>query len=205
MIEADALALHLNPLQEALQAEGNVNFSGLLSKIEQVCRALEVPVIVKEVGWGVSTRVARQLAEAGVAAIDVAGAGGTSWSEVEHHRAPTALRRRVSGTFVGWGIPTAESLVMARQGAPGLPLIASGGLRDGIDAAKAIALGASLAGFASPLLRAAAESEDTGHELMSGLIEELRISMFCCGVRDLAELKLGETLTYVPAGPPWFP
>ena len=194
MIEADALALHLNPLQEALQPEGNVNFSGLLSKIEQVCRALEVPVIVKEVGWGVSARVARQLAEAGVAAIDVAGAGGTSWSEVEHHRAPTALRRRISGTFAGWGIPTAESLIMARQGAPGLPMSASGGLRNGIDAAKAIALGASLAGFASPLLRAAAESEETARELMSELIEELRIAMFCCGVRDLAGLKQAEML-----------
>jgi isopentenyl-diphosphate delta-isomerase len=201
MIEADAIALHLNPLQEALQPEGNVNFSGLLSKIEQVCRALEVPVIVKEVGWGISTRVARQLAEAGVTAIDVAGAGGTSWSEVEHHRAPTALRRRVSGTFVGWGIPTAESLLMARQGAPGLPLIASGGLRNGIDAAKAIALGASLAGFASPLLRAAAESEEAVRELMSGLIEELRISMFCCGVRDLTGLKQAEMLESVLAEP----
>jgi isopentenyl-diphosphate delta-isomerase len=205
MIEADALALHLNPLQEALQPEGNVNFSGLLSKIEQVCRALEVPVIVKEVGWGVSTGVARQLAEAGVAAIDVAGAGGTSWSEVEHHRAPTALRRRISGTFVAWGIPTVESLIMARQGAPSLPLIASGGIRNGIDAAKAIALGASLVGFASPLLHAAAESEDAVHELMSGLIEELRISMFCCGVRDLAELNQAEMLECIPAGPTWFP
>jgi isopentenyl-diphosphate delta-isomerase len=189
MIDANALALHLNPLQEALQPDGNVNFSGLLSKIERVCRALEVPVIVKEVGWGISPRVAQQLAEAGVAAIDVAGAGGTSWSEVEHHRAPTPLRRRISGTFIAWGIPTAESLIMARNGAPGLPLIASGGLRHGIDAAKALALGASLAGFASPLLKAAAESEDTVNELLSGLIEELRISMFCCGVRDLAGLR----------------
>jgi isopentenyl-diphosphate delta-isomerase len=127
--------------------------------------------------------------EAGVAAIDVAGAGGTSWSEVEHHRAPTALRRRISGTFVAWGIPTVESLIMARHGAPGLPLIASGGLRNGIDATKAIALGASLVGFASPLLQAAAESEDSAHQLISGLIEELRISMFCCGVRDLAGLR----------------
>ncbi len=198
MIDADALALHLNPLQEALQSEGNVNFSGLLSKIEQVCRALKVPVIVKEVGWGISARVAQQLAEAGVAAIDVAGAGGTSWSEVEHHRAPTALRRRISGTFVAWGIPTAESLIMARHGAPGLPLIASGGLRNGIDAAKAIALGASLVGFASPLLRAAAESEDAAHELISGLIEELRISMFCCGVRDLAGLRQVEIVEQSP-------
>ena len=198
MIDADALALHLNPLQEALQPEGNVNFSGLLTKIEQVCRALEVPVIVKEVGWGVSERVAQQLAEAGVAAIDVAGAGGTSWSEVEHHRALTAVRRRISGTFVAWGIPTAESVIMARRGAPGLPLIASGGLRHGIDATKAIALGASLAGFASPLLRAAAESEDSAHELMSGLIEELRISMFCCGVRDLAGLRQVEIVEELP-------
>jgi isopentenyl-diphosphate delta-isomerase len=198
MIDADALALHLNPLQEALQPDGNVNFSGLLSKIERVCRTLEVPVIVKEVGWGISARVARQLAEAGVAAIDVAGAGGTSWSEVEHHRAPTPLRRRISGTFIAWGIPTAASLLMARHGAPGLPLIASGGLRHGIDAAKAIALGADLAGFASPLLKAAAESEETVNELMSGLIEELRISMFCCGVRDLAGLKQVEIVEQLP-------
>jgi isopentenyl-diphosphate delta-isomerase len=194
MIEADALVLHLNPLQEALQPEGNVNFSGLLGRIEEVCRALEAPVIVKEVGWGISDRVARQLAEAGVAAIDVAGAGGTSWSEVERHRAPTALRRRVSGAFAGWGIATAESLRMARRGAPDLPLIASGGLRDGIDVAKAIALGAGLAGFASPLFAAAAESEETASELMQGLIEELRISMFCCGARDLVALRHVELL-----------
>jgi isopentenyl-diphosphate Delta-isomerase len=198
MIDADALTLHLNPLQEALQPDGNVNFSGLLSKLERVCQTLEVPVIVKEVGWGISTRVAQQLAEAGVAAIDVAGAGGTSWSEVEHHRAPTPLRRRISGTFIAWGIPTAESLLMARHGAPGLPLIASGGLRHGIDAAKAIALGADLAGFASPLLKAAAESEETVNELMSSLIEELRISMFCCGVRDLAGLRQVEIVEQLP-------
>ena len=170
----------------------------MLSRIERVCRALEVPVIVKEVGWGISAPVARQLAEVGVAAIDVAGAGGTSWSEVEHHRAPTPLRRRISGTFIAWGIPTAESLLMARHGAPGLPLIASGGLRHGIEAAKAIALGADLAGFASPLLKAAAESEETANELMSGLIEELRISMFCCGVRDLAGLRQVEIVEQLP-------
>jgi isopentenyl-diphosphate delta-isomerase len=189
MIEADALVLHLNPLQEAVQSEGNVNFGGLRSRIEEVCRALEVPVVVKEVGWGISADVARQLTDSGVAAIDVAGAGGTSWSEVEHHRARTALRRRVSGTFAGWGIPTAESLRMARQGAPGLPLIASGGMRDGIDVAKAIALGADLAGCASPVLKAAAESAEAAHELLRAIIEELRISMFCCGARDLEALR----------------
>ena len=192
MIEADALVLHLNPLQEALQPEGNANFGGLLTKIERVCREIEAPVVVKEVGWGISTDVARQLAAAGVAAIDVAGAGGTSWSEVEHHRAPSAFSRRVSGAFAGWGIPTAESLLMARRGAPSLPLIASGGLRDGIDAAKAIALGARLTGFASPCLKAAAESEDAVHELLGAIVEELRISMFCCGAKDIGALQASE-------------
>ncbi len=189
MIGADALVLHLNPLQEALQPEGNTNFLGLLRKMEQVCRMIEMPVVVKEVGWGISASVARQLAEAGVAAIDVAGAGGTSWSEVERHRAPTSLLRRVSSTFAGWGIPTAESVRLVQSAVPELPMIASGGLRTGLDAAKAIALGADLAGFAAPLLKAAAESEEAAHELLSALIEELRISMFCTGAGNLPQLR----------------
>lgn len=194
MIGADALVLHLNPLQEAVQPEGNTDFSGLLAKIAAVCEALETPVIVKEVGWGISETVARGLAEAGVAAIDIAGAGGTSWSEVERHRASTALRRRISGAFAGWGLPTADSLLMARAGAPDTPLIASGGLRTGIDAAKCIALGADLAGFAAPLLKAAAQSGEAAHDMLLALIEELRISMFATGARDLAALKRVELL-----------
>jgi isopentenyl-diphosphate delta-isomerase len=194
MVGADALVLHLNPLQEALQPEGNTNFSGLLGKIVAVCRALPVPVVVKEVGWGISATVSRQLAAAGVAAIDVGGAGGTSWSEVERHRAPTAPRQRVAGTFAGWGIPTVDSLRLAREGAPGLPLIASGGLRSGVDAAKAIALGAELVGFAAPVLRAAAESEAGAHELLTALIEELRIAMFCTGSPNLAALTRTELI-----------
>src|SRR5512139_14810 len=114
MIGADALILHLNPLQEAVQPEGDVNFSGLLGKIQAVCRALGVPVIAKEVGWGISEQAARQLADVGVAAIDVAGGGGTSWSEVEKHRATTPAQRRIAGRFRAWGIPTAESILMAR-------------------------------------------------------------------------------------------
>ena len=113
MIEADALILHLNPLQEAVQPEGDVNWRGLLGKIEQVCARLERPVIIKEVGWGISSQVARRLIEVGVGAIDVAGAGGTSWSQVEMHRAPTERLRRLAGAFADWGIPTAESLVAA--------------------------------------------------------------------------------------------
>ncbi|MFQ5945405.1 MAG: type 2 isopentenyl-diphosphate Delta-isomerase, partial [Anaerolineae bacterium] len=142
LVEADGLILHLNPLQEAVQPEGNTDFSGLLSKIGRVCKALEVPVIVKEVGWGVSRRVARMLEDAGVAAIDVAGAGGTSWTEVERHRARTATARSVAAAFSGWGIPTAESLLEVRAAAPDLEAIASGGIRNGVDIAKALALGA---------------------------------------------------------------
>jgi isopentenyl-diphosphate delta-isomerase len=189
MIGADALALHLNPLQEALQPEGNRDFSSLLGKIERVCAALDVPVVVKEVGWGISTRVARQLANAGVAAIDVGGAGGTSWSAVELHRATTSLGRRLSETFAGWGIPTAESLLLAQVGAPDIPLIASGGLRTGLDAAKALALGADLAGFAGPLLRAAAAGEAETVELLTALVEELRLAMFCTGAGTVPQLR----------------
>ena len=195
MIGADALVLHLNPLQEALQVQGNTDWRGLLSRIADLCAGLDVPVVVKEVGWGISAPVARQLVDAGVAAIDVGGAGGTSWSEVERHRAPTELLRRVSGAFVGWGIPTAEAVQMVRRSLPEIPLIASGGLRSGVDAAVAIALGADLAGFAAPLLRAAAESEMGAHDLLSALLLELRVSMFAAGMADLAQLRRADLIT----------
>jgi isopentenyl-diphosphate delta-isomerase len=133
MIEADALILHLNPLQEAVQAGGDVRWAGLAKKIEGVCKALPVPVIVKEVGWGVSSQTAQLLADAGVAAIDVAGAGGTSWSQVEYHRSDDPLLRRLARTFADWGISTAESLLMVRETLPDMTLFASGGLRTGIE------------------------------------------------------------------------
>ena len=196
MIGADALMLHLNPLQEALQAGGNTDWTGVLRRIEAVCDALPVPVAVKEVGGGISARVARQLVEAGVAVIDVGGAGGTSWSEVERHRAPTERLRRVCAAFADWGIPTAESVLMARSAAPSLPLIASGGMRTGVEAAKAIALGADLAGFAAPLLRAAAAAEDGAREMLASLRDELRVAMFCCGAGDLAELRRADLVAH---------
>jgi isopentenyl-diphosphate delta-isomerase len=189
MIGADALILHLNPLQEVLQADGDWHWAGLLGKVEQVCRGVAVPVVVKEVGWGISAGLAQRLAEAGVAAIDVAGAGGTSWSEVEYHRAPSERLRRLARTFADWGIPTAESLVAVGQAAPHLPLIASGGIRDGIDVAKCLALGASAAGLASPFLKAAVQSVEAVVDTIDFLTEELRIAMFCAGAGDVVALR----------------
>jgi isopentenyl-diphosphate delta-isomerase len=189
LVGADALFLHFNALQEAVQPEGEGNFSGLLRKIETVCRQLEVPVVAKEVGWGFSPQAARQLAEAGVAAIDVAGAGGTSWSEVEYHRAPTAHHADVARAFADWGIPTADSIQHVREAAPGLPIIASGGLRDGIDVAKCIALGADLGGMAGPFLKAAADSPDAVRRLIWALTTQLRIAMFASGAADIPALK----------------
>lgn len=189
MVEADALILHLNVLQEAVQPEGDGNFAGLLQKIETVCRRLEVPVIAKEVGWGFSEQTVRRLAAAGVAAIDVAGAGGTSWSQVEMHRAPTARHARVAGAFIDWGIPTAVAVQLAKRGAPHLPIFASGGIKSGIDIAKAIALGATVGGLAGVFLRAADTAGVEGVVELAGAVgDELRVSMFCTGARDLSTL-----------------
>jgi isopentenyl-diphosphate delta-isomerase len=189
LVGADALVLHFNALQEAVQPEGNHDFSGLLGKIETVCRALDAPVVAKEVGWGFSLQAARQLADAGVAALDVAGSGGTSWSEVEYHRAPTAQHANVARAFADWGIPTADSIRYAREAAPDLPVIASGGLRDGIDIAKCIALGADLGGLAGPFLKAAARSLDDTRKLIWEVSTQLRIAMFASGAADIPALK----------------
>ena len=189
MIDADALILHLNPLQEAVQADGDWNWAGLLGKIGQVCASLGVPVIAKEVGWGINGPLARRLADVGVAAIDVAGSGGTSWTEVEYHRAPTDRLRRIARTFADWGIPTADSLIQVRAAAPELPAIASGGIRDGIDVAKCVALGATLVGLASPFLRAATVSDEAVVGAIDLLVDELRIAMFCAGAGDVAALR----------------
>lgn len=195
MVAADALILHLNVLQEAVQPEGDGNFAGLLRKIEKVCRQLEVPVIAKEVGWGFGEETVRRLAGAGVAAIDVAGAGGTSWSQVEMHRAPTARHARVAGAFIDWGIPTAVAVQLARRGAPHLPIFASGGLKSGIDIAKTIALGATVGGLAGDFLRAAdGEGVEGVVELAGAIGDELRVSMFCSGAGDLS--ALAETPLY---------
>src|SRR4030095_15850278 len=160
MIGADALILHLNVLQEAVQPEGNRNFSGLTEKIAGICRDLGVPVVAKEVGSGISAEVALRLARAGVKAIDVAGKGGTSWYAVEASRAAKA-GQPVDFSFADWGIQTDRSLIAVREVLPEMTLIASGGIRSGLDMAKAIALGADMAALGQPLLAPALESTET--------------------------------------------
>lgn len=189
MIQADALILHLNPMQEALQANGNTNWAGLLAKIETVVKQIGVPVVVKEVGFGISEETARQLESIGVAAIDVAGGGGTSWAAVESRRAPNERIRALAEKFWDWGIPVAESLIRTARGAPHTPVFASGGIRDGIEVAKAIALGATLAGLASPMLKLANVSGDAVADGISVLRDQLRIAMFGIGAKNLDALR----------------
>jgi isopentenyl-diphosphate Delta-isomerase len=189
LLQADALILHINPLQECIQPQGDLNFSGLLAKIAVVCKKLTVPVIAKEVGNGISAAMAKQLINAGVQAIDVAGAGGTSWSLVESQRAPNDLLKQLGQTFGDWGIPTAECLVDIHHTYPQMPLIASGGLRNGLDVAKSIGLGAGVAGMALPFLQAADISEAAVIDRVDLLIAELKTAMFCTGSRQLSDLR----------------
>ncbi len=189
LLEADALILHLNPLQECIQTNGDTNFRGLLAKIATLCQKLPVPVIAKEVGNGISAQMAKKLIEAGVSAIDVAGAGGTSWAKVESERASEPRQRRLGTTFTNWGLPTAECVTAVRAVAPQIPLIASGGLRNGLDVTKVIALGADLAGLAFPFLKAAVESETALSELVEDLLAEMTTVLFCTGNATLAGLK----------------
>ncbi len=194
LLEADALILHLNPLQECIQSNGDTNFRGLLDKIEILCRKLPVPAIVKEVGNGISAPMAQQLINIGVRAIDVAGAGGTSWAKVESERAENPLQRRLGQTFADWGLPTAECLVEIRNLFPHIPLIASGGLRNGLEVAKAIALGADLAGLAWPFLQAATDSPEALQELVNLLIAEITTVLFCTGNANLVDLQNSNSL-----------
>ncbi|MDX2214736.1 MAG: type 2 isopentenyl-diphosphate Delta-isomerase [Oculatellaceae cyanobacterium bins.114] len=188
-LEADALVLHLNPLQESVQTKGDTNFKGLLAKIADLCKKLPVPVIAKEVGNGISAVMAHKLIEAGVSAIDVAGAGGTSWARVESERAKDPQQRRLGATFADWGLPTADCITTIRAIAPDIPLIASGGIRNGLEVAKAIALGADLGGLALPFLQAAAESEAALYALSDALIAEIATVLFCTGSATLQDLR----------------
>jgi len=191
MMSADALAIHLNPLQEAVQPEGETNYSGVLSKIAEISEALEVPVIVKETGAGIAAEEAKRLEAAGVAGIDVAGVGGTSWAAVEYHRAKRIheeFRQRIGEAFWDWGIPTAASLIEVVQSVH-LAVIASGGVRLGLDIAKALALGGSLAGMSLPILSPATKGSKEVKKVLQLFTEELRNAMFLVGAEAISELR----------------
>lgn len=188
MIDGDALIIHLNPLQEAVQPEGDRDWRGVLVAIERLAATLEAPLVVKEVGSGLSARVARQLLDAGVAVLDVAGAGGTSWAAVEAARIANPQQRAVAEAFAGWGIPTAQAIAEVRRACPDAILIGSGGIRDGIDAARAIRLGADLVGQAAAVLESALISSEAVVAHFQTLIEQLRIVCFCTGSANLVEL-----------------
>lgn len=188
-LEANALIIHLNPLQEAVQPEGDRDWRGVLTQIARVVTSLPVPVIVKEVGAGLSVAVARSLAEAGVQVIDVAGAGGTSWAAVEGERAANPADRAVAMAFADWGIPTATAVQAIRDALPEVTLIASGGIRDGVDAAKAIRLGADVVGQAAAVLPGATLSTEAVIEHFQIVIRQLRTACFCTGSANLAALR----------------
>jgi isopentenyl-diphosphate Delta-isomerase len=188
-IGGNALILHLNPMQEAVQDGGDRDWRGVEAKIAEIVRSLDAPVIVKEVGSGISIDVARRLENCGVAAIDVAGAGGSSWPAVEGQRSASSVNQSMGDLFRDWGIPSAQCLAEINRAMPYLPLIASGGIRHGLDGAKAIRLGASLVGQAGALLAAAAQ----GPEAVIAHVEEwrcaLRLACFGTGSRDLDALR----------------
>ena len=193
-LSADALILHINPLQECIQPEGDTNFKNLLDKIHEVCERLPIPVIAKEVGNGISAKMAGKLKQAGITAIDVAGAGGTSWSMVESERANNYLQQELGKTFANWGIPTAECVTQINQQFPELPLIASGGIRNGLEVSKLLALGADLVGLAYPFLKTAIESTEDITKLVQLLEAEIKTVLFCTGNRSIQDLQQSDCL-----------
>ncbi len=187
MIDADALCIHLNFLQEMIQVEGDRSAVGVLETIRETVRALNVPVIVKETGSGISREAAAKLFEAGAAAVDVGGFGGTSWAKIEKARASDKSHQMLGDTFLEWGIPTAVSVFEVAQ-VRAKPVIATGGLKNGLDAAKAIALGADMAGFALAVLPDAMKGYDALHGRIETIEGELATAMFLTGAQNISEL-----------------
>jgi isopentenyl-diphosphate delta-isomerase len=188
-VGCDAFNFHLNPLQEAVQPEGDRDFSSLLPKMRDVIPTLDIPVLIKEVGAGISTRTARKLKTLPIAGVETAGAGGTSWAKIEGYRSSRADRQSLGQLFSNWGVRTADSVMACRSELPGLTIIASGGIRNGIEIAKAIALGADAAALALPVLKAAENSTEDAIAAIERIILELRTTLFITGVGSIDELK----------------
>ncbi len=187
--KADSLVLHFNSLQEVVQDGGDLNFSNLLPKIETICKELDVPVGAKEVGFGIDGTVAQKLHDVGIQYIDVAGAGGTSWSQVEKLRTVDPLRKIAAEAFNDWGTPTKDCIVSVRERLPDVPLVASGGMKTGVDAAKAITIGADVIGYARQLLEAATKSVEDVMKEMERIEFELKMTMFGIGATTMEQLK----------------
>lgn len=210
-VQADGLFFHLNPLQEAIQPEGDTCFRGLFERLADLIPRLTMPCLVKEVGAGISRRTAEKLARLPLAGIEASGVGGTSWARVESRRAPSeSVQAEVGERLRAFGIPTAASIVNCRRAMGSRLVIASGGIRHGLDAALALCLGADAVAMARPLLVAAQDSEEAVVRRLSGVIHELRVVTFCCGARTVAELRQRRLLSVEPPGfasnarVPWF-
>lgn len=189
-IQADALIIHCNPLQECIQPEGTPSFKGSWHALEDLVRMLKLPVVVKETGCGFSRATLKRLNEIGVAAVDISGLGGTHWGRIEGHRAiDEPMRHKASTTFRNWGIDTVQSVSDACSLQPVFEVWGSGGVRHGLDAAKLFALGASTVSFAKPMLNAALQSSEDVQAVMSSIEYELKVAMFCTGSRVLSDLK----------------
>lgn len=189
-VQADAINFHLNPLQEAIQPEGDTNFAGLLAKLGAMIPELPAPSLVKEVGAGISERTAAKLATLPIAGVETAGVGGTSWAKVESFRAPAESKQaEVGRRLAGFGVRTADSIRYCRAALPDRLVVASGGIRTGMDVAVALAMGADLVAFAQPLLEAATVSEDAVVQALETIIYELRVICFCTGARSVADLR----------------
>jgi len=202
MIEADALAIHLNPLQEAVQPEGETDYAGVLEKITELKEYLKIPIVVKETGAGISKEITKLLIKAGVDIIDVSGAGGTSWAAVEYYRAKSRgnnLRENIGKVFWNWGIPTAASIIEVRsEGRDQIRIVGSGGIRTGLDITKAIVIGADLGGLAKPFLKPAVRGKEFVNELIRQIINEIKVSMFLTGSKTLDELRRADFIIFPP-------
>ncbi len=185
-VGANAVAVHINPLQEAMQQDGDTDFTGSVDRLAKLAAELDYPVMVKEVGHGIGAAAAQRLRGLPLAAVDVAGAGGTSWARVEQLVRYGEVRYPA---VADWGIPTAQALMEVRRELPEMPLVASGGVRSGMDAAKAVALGADVVAMARPLLAPAIESTAAVVDVLGGFVEELRVCLHGCGAADLQELR----------------